>query len=98
MFLNSTIQQYIDKFSKNNIPNSIKELLDSDTVNPGSLPFCIAVTIRKFKALVTEWVKNHINIKSKQGPLVIFLTKHIILIGMFVDRFSYYLHKYGIEA
>jgi len=65
MYFSSTIQQYMENFSKNNIPNSIKELLDSDTVNPGSLPFCVAVAIRKFKALVNEWVKNHINIKSK---------------------------------
>lgn len=63
-FLNSTVQQYVDNFSKNNIPNSINELLDSDIVNPGSLPFCVAVAVRKFKALVNEWVKNHINIKS----------------------------------
>lgn len=66
VFLSSTIQQFVDQFSKNNIPNSLKELLDSETVNPGSMPFCIAVTVRKFKALVTEWVKNHINIKSKK--------------------------------
>lgn len=64
VFLNSTIQQYVENFSKHNIPNSIKELLD-DSMNPGSLPFCVAVGVRKFKALVTEWVKNHINIKSK---------------------------------
>lgn len=64
VFLNSTVQQYVDTFSKQNISNSIKELLDSDSVNPGSLPFCIAVGVRKFKALVAEWVKNHINIKS----------------------------------
>lgn len=64
VFLSSIIQQYVDNFSKNNIPNSLKELLDTDTVNSGSLPFCIAVAVRKFKALVTEWVKNHINIKS----------------------------------
>lgn len=64
VFLNSTVQQYVDTFSKQNIPTSIKELLDSDSVNPGSLPFCIAVGVRKFKALVTEWVKNHLNIKS----------------------------------
>lgn len=64
VYMSSTIQQYVDNFSKNNIPNSMKELLDTDTVNSGSLPFCIAVAVRKFKALVTEWVKNHINIKS----------------------------------
>jgi len=64
LFLSSSIQQYVDHFSRNNIPNSIKELLDAESVNPGSLPFCIAVTVRKFKALVTDWVKNHINIKS----------------------------------
>lgn len=64
LFLSSSIQQYVDHFSKNNIPNSIKELLDSESVNPGSLSFCIAVTVRKFKALVTDWVKNHINIKN----------------------------------
>lgn len=64
LFLSSSIQQYVDHFSKNNIPNSIQELLDSESVNPGSLPFCIAVTVRKFKALVTDWVKNHINIKN----------------------------------
>lgn len=75
MFLNSTIQQYVDYFAKNNIPKSIKELLDSDTVNPISLPFCIDVTVRKFKALVAEWVKNHINIKSKKS--VILLTLYI---------------------
>ncbi|XP_025415037.1 codanin-1 [Sipha flava] len=64
VFLNTTIQQYIEHFSKYNIPNSMKELLDSDTVNPVSLPFCIDVTVRKFKALVAEWVKDHINIKN----------------------------------
>ncbi|XP_025191924.1 codanin-1 isoform X1 [Melanaphis sacchari] len=64
LFLSSSIQQYVDHFSKKNIPNSIKELLDSESLNPGSLPFCIAVTVRKFKALVTDWVKNHINIKN----------------------------------
>jgi hypothetical protein len=71
VFLNTTIQQYIEHFSKYNIPNSMKELLDSDTVNPVSLPFCIDVTVRKFKALVAEWVKDHINIKSKKLYLVI---------------------------
>jgi len=65
-FFNSTVQQYIDNFSKINIPNSIKELLDSDTLNSGSLPFCVSVAVRKFKALVTDWIKNHINIKSKK--------------------------------
>lgn len=74
MFLSTTIQQYIDNFSKHNIPNSIKELLDSDSVNPGSLPFCTAVSVRKFKTLVTEWVKNHINIKSKVLYKVFFIT------------------------
>ncbi|XP_050426498.1 codanin-1 isoform X2 [Adelges cooleyi] len=64
MFMSTTIQQYVDNYSKNNIPNSLKELLDPNTVNPNSLPFCIAVTVRKFKTLVSEWVKNHINIKS----------------------------------
>lgn len=77
MFLSSTIQQYVDNFSKSNIPNSIKELLDSDTINPDSLPFCIVVAVRKFKALVTEWVKNHINIKSMN---IFFLTLIMILI------------------
>lgn len=65
MFLSAAIQQYVDHFSRNNIPNSVKELLDCELVNEGSFPFCIAVTVRKFKALVTEWVKNHINIKRK---------------------------------
>ncbi|VVC38331.1 Codanin-1, C-terminal domain [Cinara cedri] len=64
VFMNSTIQQYMDNFSKINIPNSLKELLDSNIISPNSLPFCNAVTIRKFKELVTEWVKNHINIKN----------------------------------
>lgn len=73
MFLNSTVQQYVETFSKQNIPNSIKELLDSDSVNPGSLPFCIAVGVRKFKALVAEWVKNHLNIKSNLLYLVVFI-------------------------
>lgn len=76
MFLSTTIQQYVDYFSKNNIPNSIKELLDSDTVNPDSLPFCVAVAVQKFKALVTEWVKNHINIKSKKS-LIFNLANYI---------------------
>lgn len=49
----------------------MKELLDSDTVNPVSLPFCVDVTVRKFKALVAEWVKNHINIKSKILSIVV---------------------------
>lgn len=52
----------------------MKELLDSDTVNPVSLPFCIDVTVRKFKALVAEWVKNHINIKSKIASLLTLFT------------------------
>lgn len=76
IFLNSTVQQYVDGFSKKNIPNSIKELLDSDSVNPGSLPFCIAVGVRKFKALVAEWVKNHLNIKSNVLYLVFFNTSY----------------------
>lgn len=74
MFLSSTIQQYVDSYSKNNIPNSIKELLDPETINSGSLTFCIAVAVRKFKALVTEWVKNHINIKSKKYSLIFYTT------------------------
>lgn len=69
--MSSTIQQYIDHFSKTNIPSSIKELLDFNTVKPDSLPFCIAVTIRKFKELVAEWVKNHINIKSIQNRILL---------------------------
>lgn len=69
--MSSTIQQYIDQFAKTNIPSAIKELLDSNTVKPDSLPFCIAVTIRKFKELVTEWVKDHINIKSIQNHILL---------------------------
>lgn len=84
MFLSSTIQQYVDSYSKTNIPNSIKELLDSETLNPGSLPFCIAVAVRKFKALVTEWVKSHINIKSKK---IIF--KVIFILAYYTDRHIY---------
>lgn len=73
-FFNSTVQQYIANFSKINIPNSIKELLDSDTINPGSLPFCISVAVRKFKALVMDWIKNHINIKSEKFPIFLIVT------------------------
>lgn len=78
--MSATIQQYVDGYSKTNIPNSIKELLDSETLNPYSLPFCIAVAVRKFKALVTEWVKTHINIKSNK---IIF--KLICILAYYTD-------------
>ncbi|XP_050528822.1 codanin-1 [Daktulosphaira vitifoliae] len=81
MFLNTLIQKYIDDFAKNNIPISLKQLLDSNILNPHSLSFCTAVAVRKLKILVSEWVKNHINIKNILIDYISTELKHNLKVG-----------------